>query len=84
MIPIRSPGSDRGSLSFDDDADELVAAVAAAGFRRVVVSAVAPGAALTPWRRNVDAITFGFLPGQEYANGLADVLFGQVNICLYL
>jgi beta-glucosidase len=40
---------------------------------------VAPGAALTPWRNSVDAITFGFMPGQEYGNALADVLFGDVN-----
>jgi len=74
-----SEGHDRGSLSFDGNADELVAKVAASGVARTVVTAVAPGAALTPWRNSVDAITFGFMPGQEYGNALADVLFGDVN-----
>jgi beta-glucosidase len=74
-----SEGHDRGSLSFDGNADELVAKVAASGVARTVVTAVAPGAALTPWRNSVDAITFGFMPGQEYGNALADVLYGDYN-----
>ena len=73
-----SEGSDRQSLSFDDGADALVAAVAAKA-PKTIVTAVSPGAALMPWRAHVDAITIAFMPGQEYANGLADVLFGAVN-----
>ena len=74
-----SEGGDRGSLSFDDGADDLVAKIATSGVAKSVVTAVSPGAALTPWRDSVDAITLGFMPGQEYGDALADVLFGDVN-----
>ena len=78
-----SEGSDRASLHFDDGADDLIAAVAAAA-PKTVVSAVSPGAALTPWRDSVAGLTLGFMPGQEYANGLIDVLFGAVNPSAHL
>jgi len=73
-----SEGGDRRSLSFDGNADELVPAVAASA-KKTLVAAVAPGAVLTPWRGSVDALTLGFMPGQEYANALADILFGDYN-----
>ena len=73
-----SEGADRASLSFDDGADGLVVNVASVA-KKTVVAAVAPGAVLTPWRDDVDAITLGFMPGQQYATALADVLFGAVN-----
>ena len=73
-----SEGGDRSSLSFDDNADELVISIASAAKKSVVVG-VAPGAVLTPWRASIDALTLGFMPGQEYANGLLDVLFGEYN-----
>ena len=72
-------GRDRESLAFDDAGDTLVDIVCLAGFKRVIVVAVAPGAVLMPWRDKVDAITIAFMPGQEYANALADILFGQVT-----
>jgi beta-glucosidase len=72
-------GSDRTSLAFDESGDDLVTTVAQAGFGRVVVAGVAPGAVLSPWRDAIDAFTLAFMPGQEYANALADVLFGQVS-----
>ena len=81
-------GGDRASLSMaavdSQDCqlvapgqDELVSAVAA--IVPTVVAMTAGGAALTPWRDDVKAILHGFFPGQEYGNGLADVLFGKVN-----
>ena len=44
---------------------------------KVVVVMVAPGAVLTPWRDEVDAIALAFLPGQEWGHALASVLFGD-------
>ena len=43
------------------------------------MAAVSPGAVLTPWRHAVAAATLAFLPGQEYGNALADVLFGATS-----
>ncbi|EOD29796.1 hypothetical protein EMIHUDRAFT_468499 [Emiliania huxleyi CCMP1516] len=87
-------GSDRASLSFDGNADLLVRAVAAAKGRRTVVACVAPGAALTPWAgEGQQRSTRGVLTPhtawtqsiwQEYADGLADVLFGDVNPSAHL
>ena len=75
-----SEGGDRGSLSLDDNADALIAAVAfAAGKERTIVDMVQPGAVLTPWRNNVSAILAHFMPGQEFGNALVDVLFGDVS-----
>lgn len=83
-------GSDRPNLQFSLDsksqncqlpqagADAMVSTVAKAS-RQTVVAATAPGAALTPWRDQVQSIVFSYIPGQGYGAALADVLFGVVN-----
>lgn len=74
-------GMDRNSLSLDNKNPgqlDLIAAVAAAA-KRVVVVMVHPGAVTTPFRTQVDSIVAAFMPGQEYGNAIADVLFGAVN-----
>lgn len=89
LASFASEGGDRPNLSFDaslDGAcqlsapgqDSLVNVLTSAG-ARVVVAAAAPGAMLTPWKDSVKAILHGGMPGQEYGNALADVLFGKVN-----
>ena len=69
-------GSDRSTLSLGDTANKLVAAVAA-GAKKTVVMMVHPGAVLTPWRGDVDAIVASFMPGQEYGSAATDLLFGE-------
>lgn len=73
-----SEGGDRRDLSLEAE-DELIGAVAATAGDKVSVVAVTPGAILTPWRDQVAAILVPFMPGQEYGNAIADVLFGDVN-----
>jgi beta-glucosidase len=73
-----SEGGDRASLSLGDAQDNLVAAVANAQSRTVVV-AHNPGAVLMPWANSVAAIVAAFYPGQEDGNAIASVLFGDVN-----
>ena len=73
-----SEGSDRKSLSFSGNQDELVATVAAAATRTVVV-ALNPGAVLLPWAKQTDALLLMFTPGLECGHALADVLWGKVS-----
>ena len=47
--------------------------------RHVIVACAAPGAFLTGWRDDVKAILATWPGGQELANALVDVLFGDVN-----
>ncbi|WHU04973.1 glycoside hydrolase family 3 C-terminal domain-containing protein [Sphingomonas sp. NIBR02145] len=71
-------GYDRPTLALPGEQDKLVAAVAAANPRTVVV--VNSGAAVTmPWRDQVPAILQLWFPGQEGAQALAAILAGRVN-----
>ena len=45
----------------------------------IIVACAAPGAFLTGWRDSVQAIVATWPGGQELANALVDVLFGDVN-----
>lgn len=75
---IESEGSDRTSLRLPDRQDELVAAVAAANPRTVVV--VNAGAPVEmPWRDDVAAVLLTWFPGQEFGDALANVLTGVVE-----
>lgn len=73
-----SEGSDRPNLAFPGNQDDLVFAVAAAQPNTIVVM-INPGAVLTPWSSEVQAVLAMFMPGQEEGNALADVLFGDVD-----
>ena len=72
---IESEGWDRRTLALPGRQDELVARVAAANPRTVVVvNAGAP--VILPWLDDVPAVLWWWLPGQEAGHGLADALTG--------
>ncbi len=72
---VESEGFDRTSLALPGRQDELVARVAAANPRTVVVvNAGSP--VLMPWADDVAAILLTWFPGQEAGAALADVLLG--------
>jgi len=73
-----SEGSDRTSISLLGKQDELIAAVAAANPKTVVVlNAGAPVA--MPWLDKVAAVVEAYYPGLENGNAVASVLVGEVN-----
>lgn len=72
---VESEGFDRTSIDLPGRQDELVAAVAAANPRTVVVVNSGSPVAL-PWREQVGAVLLSWFPGQEFGDALADVLFG--------
>ena len=75
---VESEGYDRADLRLPGRQDELVAAVAAANPRTVVV--VNAGAPVEmPWRDQVAAVLLTWFGGQEYGHALADVLLGRVE-----
>ena len=75
---VECEGVDRDSLALPGRQDELVARVAAANPRTVVVvNAGAP--VLLPWADDVAAILLAWFPGQEFGNALSDVLTGAVE-----
>jgi beta-glucosidase len=75
---VESEGFDRADLRLPGRQDELVAAVAAANPRTVVV--VNAGAVVElPWADDVAAILWAGLPGQEAGAAIADVLLGATE-----
>jgi len=68
---------DRPTLSLDNNADELIMAVAQE--RPVIVLVQAPGAFLAPWRENVGAIAVQFMGGEATGQAWASLLFGDVS-----
>ncbi len=74
-------GEDRQTLFLNGSSplqDELVEVVAAANNRTIVVVS-SPGSVVLPWHSHVAAIIANFLPGQEVAAAVADVIFGFAN-----
>ncbi|MGW6376006.1 glycoside hydrolase family 3 C-terminal domain-containing protein [Rhodococcus sp. NPDC055112] len=72
---VESEGFDRTTLNLPGRQDELVARVAAANPRTVVI--VNAGSPVEmPWRNEVAAVLLSWFPGQEAGAALADVLVG--------
>ena len=73
-----SEGMDLADLSLPDKQDELIAAVAAANPKTIVV--LETGTAVTmPWLSQVGAVAEAWYSGSKGAEAVANVLFGDVN-----
>lgn len=76
--PYESEQRDRYSLSLPNGQDRLIAAVAAANPRTVVVLS-SGGPVLMPWLDQVAAVLQVYHPGQEGGAALADALWGYID-----
>ncbi|ACU74984.1 glycoside hydrolase family 3 domain protein [Catenulispora acidiphila DSM 44928] len=75
---VESEGSDRTDLRLPGRQDELVAAVAQANPRTIVV--VNAGAPVEmPWRALTPAVLWAWFPGQEGGHAVADAVTGAVE-----
>ncbi len=73
-----SEGADRTDLRLPGDQDDLIAAVAAANPRTVVVLHTV-GPVLMPWRDKVSGILAAWYPGEQAAESIAALLTGRAN-----
>ena len=71
-------GSDLQGIALPGRQDDLVAAVAAANPRTVVVLQTG-GPVEMPWLPQVAAVVQAWYPGQEVGNAIADVLYGRAE-----
>lgn len=71
-------GDDRPNLELPDNQDKLIAAVAKANQRTIVVLDTG-GPVLMPWAGDVAGIIEAWYPGQEDGNAIAAILYGDVN-----
>ncbi len=72
---VTSEGMDRPSLALPGDQDRLIAAVAAANPRTIVVLHTA-GPVLMPWLSKVAGVLEAWYPGQQSGTAIAATLFG--------
>jgi beta-glucosidase len=75
---VTSEGMDRSSLALPGDQDALIAAVAAANPRTIVVLHTS-GPVLMPWLSQVAAVIQAWYPGEQSGNAIAAVLFGDAE-----
>lgn len=71
-------GGDRPDLSLPNNQDALIASVAAANQRTIVVLDTG-GPVLMPWIDRVAGVLQAWYSGQEDGNAIASVLYGDVN-----
>ena len=71
-------GSDRPDLELPGNQDRLIAAVAAANKKTIVVLDTG-GPVLMPWVGSIAGLIEAWYPGQEDGNAIAAVLYGDVN-----
>ena len=75
---FNSEAVDRPSLMLPGDENALIAAVAAANPRTVVVLDTG-GAVLMPWLRQVSGVIEAWYPGEQDGNAIASLLYGDVD-----
>ena len=77
---IRSEGScgDRFSLTLLHNIDSLIIELSKIN-KNIIVIINSPGPVNLPWKDKVKGIIFSGYPGSESGNGIADILFGDVN-----
>jgi beta-glucosidase len=73
-----SEGQDRPTMELPGGQNELIARVAAANPRTIVVLQTGAPVAM-PWVNDVAALLQAWYPGQECGNAIADVIFGDVS-----
>ena len=73
-----SEGFDRADMELPGEQQALIAKVAEANPRTIVVLTAGSPISM-PWLQNVAAIVLAWYPGQECGNAIADVLFGNVS-----
>jgi beta-glucosidase len=73
-----SEGMDLASLSLPEKQDELIAAVAAANPKTIVVLETGTAATM-PWVDKVSGVLEAWYAGSDGANAVAKILFGDVN-----
>ncbi|WP_284748315.1 beta-glucosidase family protein [Amycolatopsis sp. RTGN1] len=78
LADVTSEGMDRSTLALPADQNDLVAAVAAANPRTVVVLNTS-GAVLMPWLGKVKGVIANWYAGQEQGNAVAAMLFGDAE-----
>ena len=73
-----SEGMDLPDLNLTGNQDALVSAVAAAN-PHTIVGVESGGAQVMPWINSVSAVLEAWFPGQQGAQAIANILFGDVN-----
>jgi len=71
-------GKDRPNLKLPNNQDALIAAVAAANPKTIVVLKTG-GAVLMPWLNQVPAVLEAWYPGEEDGNVVGDLVFGDAD-----
>ena len=74
-----SEGFDRADIALPGQQVDLIRAVAAANRRTIVVINAGSPLQMGDWLDDVSAVLQVWYPGQEFGNGLADILCGAVS-----
>jgi beta-glucosidase len=72
-------GGDRRELTLRREHEDLIATVAAANPRTIVVLMGGSAIVTEAWRSQVPAMLMAWYPGMEGGHAIADILFGDVN-----